>query len=31
LKVKWLAQRTHVRFRHHFTFALLRKKFLGEK
>lgn len=30
LGVKWLAQRTHVRFRCHFTFALLRKKFLGE-
>ncbi len=31
LKLKWLAQRTHVRFRCHFTFALLTKKFLGGK
>jgi hypothetical protein len=31
LKPKWLTQRTEVRFRRHFTFALLRKKFLGEK
>src|SRR5699024_1512673 len=31
LKVKSLAQRTLVRFRHHFTFALQRNKFLGEK
>ena len=31
LVVKSLAQRTLVRFRRHFTFALLRNKFLGEK
>lgn len=30
LKLKWLAQRTQVRFRRHFTVASLRKKFLGE-
>ena len=31
LKLKRLTQRTHVRFRRHFTFALLTKKFLGGK
>jgi hypothetical protein len=31
LKLKWHAQRTKARFRGNFTFALLRKKFLGEK
>ncbi len=31
LSLKWFAQRTQVRFRHHFRDALPTTKFLGEK